>query len=145
VAVEETDSYTYMAVSVFNRWLGPEDSIKLLQNVSKKEQCERDSKFNLLSKVIIENTEVINFVYKGRWSKARLQFRKFLSEEAKKNYLKVGGNTSKYMFKVALPQFEALYFESWDDTHVFYLRDLKYAKILEKWATECGLHTIDKW
>ncbi|WP_298445763.1 hypothetical protein [uncultured Ferrimonas sp.] len=37
-AVEDTDEYTYMAVSVFERWLGAEDSIKYLSDVSEEEQ-----------------------------------------------------------------------------------------------------------
>ena len=45
VAVEDTSEYTYLAVSVFYRWLGHYDALKLLTDVSEEEQRTRDSKF----------------------------------------------------------------------------------------------------
>jgi hypothetical protein len=37
-AAEEADAYTFMAVSVFDHWLGAEDSVKFLSDVSEEEQ-----------------------------------------------------------------------------------------------------------
>ena len=89
-AVEDTDAYTYMAVSVFDHWLVAEDSIKYLSDVSDGEQQSRDAKFVKFAKKLIDNTEVLNFTFKGRWSSAKPQFRKFTSEEAKEAYEKSG-------------------------------------------------------
>ena len=147
VAVEETDAYTYMAISVFDHWLGEEDSIKFLSDISKKEQENRDHKFYLFSKKLLENTEVINFTFKGRRVKSRPVFREFSSKEIKEQYLlKVPHNVcSNEFFQVALPQLEALYLESWDDTNVLYLRNTQHADVIESWANECGLYRLDKW
>jgi len=146
IAVEETDSYTYMTISVFDRWLGSEDSDKYLSDVSEKEQDERDSKFIAFSKKLIDNTEVLNFTFKGRWSNALPQFRKFTSHAAKKSYLMCTPHNvdSSHFYKAVLPELEAVYFESWDDTNVFYLRNIKHAGQIEKWANECGLHRLNR-
>ena len=147
VAVEETDAYTYMAVSVFDHWLGPDDSVKYLSNISAEEQHERDKKFIQFSKKIIENTDVINFTLKGRWSNSQPQIRKFTSNQAKESYLASTPHnvSSNHFFRVILPELEAVYFESWDDTNVFYLRNPEHAETIEKWANECGLYRLDKW
>jgi len=146
-AVEETEAYTYMAVSVFDRWLGQEDSIKHLSDVSKEEQQKRDSKFNKFAKKLINNTEIMNFTFKGRWGSEMPQFRKFTSDTAKEKYLMCTSNnvSSSRFYQVVLPEFEAVYFESWDDTNVFYLRNPEHADLIEKWVTECGLYRLEKW
>ena len=145
-AVEDTDEYTYMAVSVFDRWLGAEDSIKYLSDVSEEEQQSRDVKFVKFAKKLIENTEVLNFTFKGRWSSAKPQFRKFTSNSAKEAYLMCAPHNvdSSHFYKVVLPELEAVYFESWDDTNVFYLRNPKHAEKIEKWANECGLYRLNR-
>lgn len=145
-AVEDTDEYTYMAVSVFDRWLGTEDSIKYLSDVSQEEQHSRDLKFVKFAKKLIENTEVLNFTFKGRWSSAKPQFRKFTSDAAKEAYLMCAPHNvdSSHFYKVVLPELEAVYFESWDDTNVFYLRNTKHAEKIEKWANECGLYRLNR-
>jgi len=145
-AVDDTDEYTYMAVSVFDRWLGAEDSIKYLSDVSEEEQLSRDLKFVKFAKKLIENTEVLNFTFKGRWSSAKPQFRKFTSDAAKEAYLMCAPHNvgSSHFYKVVLPELEAVYFESWDDTNVFYLRNPKHAEKIEKWANECGLYRLNR-
>lgn len=147
VAVEDTDKYQYMAISVFDHWLKEDEAFDLLSDVPEDEQLQRDRKFDLFSEKIIENTEVVNFTFKGRWSKARPVFRKFTSNVCKINYMKSASNyvSSNFFFKVALPELEALYFESWDDTNVFYLRNEKHAELIESWANECGLYRLNKW
>jgi len=147
VAIEETDKYRFMAISVFDHWLSEEESIQLLSGVSEEEQMLRDQKFDSFSKKIIESTEVINFTFKGRWAKSRPVFRKFTSEGSKQNYMKSASNfvSNNFFFKVALPEFDALYFESWDDTNIFYLRNEKHADLIETWANEYGLYRLDKW
>lgn len=144
-AVEETDAYTYMAVSVFDRWLGAEDSIKYLSDVSEEEQQSRDSKFVKFAKKLIENTEVLNFAFKGRWSSEKPQFRKFTSDIAKESYLMCTPHNvdSSHFYKVVLPELEAVYFESWDKKNVFYLRNPMHAEQIEKWANECGLYRLN--
>ena len=63
VAVEDTDKYRFMAISVFDHWLSEEESNQLLSDVSDKEQALRDQKFDLLSNKIIESTQVKNGLF----------------------------------------------------------------------------------
>jgi hypothetical protein len=121
--------------------------MKYLSDVSIDEQQTRDAKFTQFAKKLIENTEVINFTFKGRWANALPQFRLFTSHQAKERYLLCTPHNldSSHFFKVVLPELDAVYFESWDDTNVFYLRNPKYAKQIEQWANECGLYRLDKW
>ncbi len=147
IAVEETNTYKFLAISVFDRWLNQEDGIRLLSNVPPEEQAERDAKLNSFSERLIQETELINFTIKGRWSKSRISFREFLSINAKQAYMSKAPSDvgSNFFFKVAIPELEALYFESWDDTNVFYLRDEKTADLIESWARSCGLYCLSKW
>ena len=146
VAVEDTSEYTYLAVSVFDRWLGHEDSIKLLSDVSAEEQRTRDSKFIKFAEKLVSNTEVLNFTFKGRWNKALPSFRKFTSHKAKVDYLMCTPHNvdSSHFYKVVLPELDAVYFESWDDTNVFYLRNPEKVAQIEVWANECGLHCLTR-
>lgn len=144
---EETENYSYMAVSVFDHWLGEEDANLYLSDVSQEEQAERNAKFTLFSSKLISNTPLLNFVLKGRGRKTYPKFREFTSESAKYQYMAsspdyVGSNL---FFKVAIPDFKALCFESWDDTNVFYLRDERARKQLAAWAEEYELYCLDKW
>jgi hypothetical protein len=41
-----------------------------------------------------------------------------------------------------LPQFEALYFESWDYTSYFYFKNEKILDTLVDWAKESGLYIL---
>ena len=144
--MEETNEYTYMAISVFDRWLDEQDSIKYLSDVSDEEQKSRDSKFIKFAKKLIDNTEVLNFTFKGRWSSAKPQFRAFTSKTAKERYLMGAQHNvdSNHFYKVVLPELEAVYFESWDDTNVFYLRNPEHAEQIAKWANECGLYRLNR-
>lgn len=145
ICAQDSDAYKFMAVSVYDRWLEEEDTLRPLAKVSPEEQRSRDEKFAVFSKKIIENTDVINLTMKGRCPKPQPVFRKFLSKTAKLQHMR---NASSHVsrcdfFKVALPELEALYFESWDDTNIFYLRNEKSANIIESWANESGLYRLD--
>jgi hypothetical protein len=143
--VDETPEYTYLAVSVFDRWLGREDAIKLLGDISKEEQARRDALLYSFSKKVAQSTEVLNFKFRGKWKKAYPLFRGFTSEESKQEYLKpVMSHTRKSFFQVVLPEIDAVFFESWDNTNVFYLRDPSKIEIIKKWAAETGVYCLEK-
>lgn len=145
ICAQNSNAYKFMAVSVYDRWLEEEDTLKLQSNVSPEEQRSRDEKFTVFSKKIIENTDVINLTMQGRCPKPQPVFRRFLSNTAKLQHMRNASNhvSSCDFFKVALPKLEALYLESWDDTNIFYLRNEKSANIIESWANESGLYRLD--
>ena len=63
-SVDETSEYTYFAVSVFDRWLGHEDSLKFLVDVPKEEQARRDAFLYSFSKKLAQSTKVVNFKFR---------------------------------------------------------------------------------
>ena len=145
VCVEETHKYSYLAVSVFDRWLGQEDSVKLLNDVPKSEQVRRNNLLYLFTMKLAQNTEVVNFKLKGKWKNSYPCFRGFTSAEAKAKYFEPAiSYISKDFFRVVLPELNAVYFESWDDTNVLYLRDPSKVQLINKWATECGVFCLEK-
>ena len=147
LAVEETDNYSYLAVSVFDHWLDQGEANRLLSNVSNCEQKLRDEKFDQLSRIIISTTDVYNFTIKGKGAKSSIVFREFTSDKFKEEYMMSASNyvSSNLFFHVALPELGALYFESWDDTNVFYLRNDDHKDLIKSWANKCGLFCLDKW
>jgi len=143
--VEETPIYSYMAVSVFDRWLGQEDSVKFLNDVTKDEQIRRNDLLYSFSMKLSQNTDVVNFKLKGKWNNSYPCFRGFTSVEAKAKYFEPAiSHTNKDFFRVVLPELNAVLFESWDDTNVLYLRDRSKVELINKWATECGVFCLEK-
>ena len=145
VCVEETPKYSYLAISVFDRWLGQEDSVKLLNDVSKDEQARRNDLMYSFSMKLAQKTEVVNFKLKGKWKHSYPCFRGFTSAEAKEKYFEPAvSHTNKDFFRVVLPELNAVFFESWDDTNVMYLRDPSKAELINKWAAECRVFCLEK-
>ncbi|MFD2204965.1 hypothetical protein [Kiloniella antarctica] len=135
--VEPAEDYEYLAVSIFDRWLGEELSLKLLHNVEEKEQKRRDEMLDQFNEILIANTEILTFRFNTRKSKP--QFKAFTSEQSKHEYLR---HTDSPMYMVVLPEINAVYFEGWDDTNVFYLREHSTKKKIQNWANEVGLHCL---
>lgn len=142
---EETFEYTYLAVSVFDHWLGREKSVKFLDNVPGDEQSRRNNILYSFSKKLAQNTEVINFKFRGRWNRSYPLFRGFTSIGALEKYLEPAiSHPKKNFFRIILPELGAVFFESWDDTNVFYLRDSSKINLIREWAIECGMFCIEK-
>lgn len=143
--VEETPEYAYLAVSVFDHWLGREDSVRFLDDVPRAEQARRNSLLYSFSKKLAQNTEIINFKFRGKWNRSYPLFRGFTSTEAMEKYLEPAtSHTSKDFFRVILPELGAVLFEGWDDTNVFYLRDSSKMNHIKEWASECGIFCLEK-
>ena len=146
INIENTDRYTYLAISVFDHWLSEKEANEYLSKVSEYEQELRNSKFRVFSKKIMENTSVVNFTLKGRGSRQRVLFRKFTSESGREEYMNgtLGALSSRRFFKVALPDIEALYFQGWDDTNIFYFLGERGVKEVKSWAAESGLYSLSR-
>jgi len=143
--VEETPYYKYLAISVFDHWLGCEEAIKLIDNVPMKEQLKRNEALYLFSQKLAAETEIINFKFCGTRSKVSPLFREFTSEQAKVNYLNPTlSDPNKPFFQMVLPELSMVFYESWDDTNVLYLRDESVEDSIKKWASECGVHCLEQ-
>ncbi|WP_020413311.1 hypothetical protein [Microbulbifer variabilis] len=133
--IEKFEDYHFLAVAVFDHWL------------TRGEYCEdRPSKdedqirFNLL---MGEETELINFRFRGSGIRPYPLFREFTSDESKESYIQSRGYSSKNFRRLVLPDLGAVYFESWDYTNVFYLRDVKASIKIEEWARRVGVHCLE--
>ena len=144
--VEETQAYTYGAVSVFDHWLDRKEAAELLENVPTKIQKQRNNALHIFSKKIASEFEIFNFKFNGKWGSCRPLFRHFTSTKAAFDYLTPATcYSSSYFFRIVIPEINAVFFESWDDTNVFYLRDPSAAKTIKPLAQECGIHYLEKW
>jgi len=147
LAAEDSEAYQYLAVSVFDHWLDEAEAAQLLADVSQPEQAQRDKRLNRFTACVVDHTEVLNVHLRGRPAKSRPVFRRFLSDTAMQQYMLIspGDISRRRLFRVALPALDALYFESWDDTNVFYLRDPETAQKIRQWADSCGLFCLGHW
>ena len=142
-SVEDSSHYKQVAVSVFDQWLTREE----FQNDSpdKIEQLRRDKSLHDFTKIMSKETEILNFKFKGKWECSYPSFRKFTSQDAMDSYLHpAGGNDSSDKFcRLVLPEFKAVFFESWDYTNIFYIQDDKVIPQIKKWARESGVYCLE--
>ena len=139
-ADHKVEGFTYLAVSVFEQWLGKDD-YHLIENVSDEEDRNRASKLNLLSEKLIEITRVYTYRFKGRNSD-RVAFKEFKNRELLKHYC--SGSNEEY-FKVAIPEYECIYLGSDDYTNIIYYRNINKLKAFLDLISDCGLYTIEHW
>ena len=141
--VDDTPHYKKVAITVFDHWLTREE----FQNdyPDQKEKLRRDKSLHDFSKVMSESTEILNFKFKGKWERCYPCFRKFSSQEAMEHYLHpASDNDSSDKFcMLVLPEFEAVYCESWDYTNIFYIQDDKAIPTIKKWANESGVYCLE--
>ncbi len=145
-SIEDTPHYHYLAVSVFDHWLSREESFSLLVNVPAEEQNQRNTALYSFSQKLAAETEIINFKFCGKWNSCRPAFRELTSTKAKNDYLEPALSASRNdFFKIVLPELDAVFMESWDDTNIFYLRNTAHIETLKRWAQECGVFCLNKW
>ncbi|MCJ8315397.1 MAG: hypothetical protein MJK11_20815 [Pseudomonadales bacterium] len=137
---EPTDNYYFLAVSVFDHWLDYDESMELLHLTNKEECIRRCNLFNDFNKIIIENTSISTFRFKGRYSENTI-FKKFTSDSSKYDYMTQKDNGE---YCVVLPDIGAIYLEGYDDTNIFYFTDSSVKPIIENWAKDSGLYCLTK-
>lgn len=120
--VEETPAYTYGAVSFFDHWLGRKEARELLENVTAEIQKQRNNALHIFSKKIASEFEIFNFKFNGKWRSCHPLFRHFTSTKAAHDYLApTTCHSSSGFFRIVIPEINAVFLESWDDTNVFTL------------------------
>ena len=139
VSVEETPYYEYLAVSVFDGWLGAETFA--LDRPSEEEKEKRNDALFEFNKKLVSETSVINFKIVGKHTKWHPHFRGFTSKKAKIEYLRPN---EKINFKVVLPEFGIVFIEGFEFTNIMYLKDISVKKQIEQWAHECDVYCLDK-
>ncbi|MBU77784.1 MAG: hypothetical protein CMK63_12415 [Pseudoalteromonadaceae bacterium] len=141
VQVNETTEYTYLAVSIFDHWLTREESMDLLADLDRNEIERRTSIFDEFNQLLLEKTEVLTFRFRGM-NGDKPKFKSFVSKQAQSSYIR---QTDMGMYKTVLPELNAVYFEGYDDTNIFYLQDLTVKSFIESCASKVGLHCLEHW
>ena len=143
-ACEDNHEYKKIAISVFDHWLLEDEVLTLLNYVNEEEQRRRDNLHYIFNKILFDRTICFTYRLKGRY-KNHLVFKKFTDKIAAYAYIKPNSNfvPSKYLYKLVLPQFDALYFEGWDDTCYLYFKNEKLLDTLVDWAKESGLYILE--
>ncbi|TLU61360.1 hypothetical protein FE810_15220 [Thalassotalea litorea] len=136
---ETTPEYTLLAISIFDHWLNDEECMEFLHMPQLGEIERRCLVFDQFNKLLMERSSILAFRFKGR-IKSLPSFKKFSSSGVKYSYMK---QTSMGKYKVILPDFDAVYFEGYDDTNIFFLKDLSVKPIIEKLAEKVGLYCLE--
>ena len=131
----EPHNYKMVFVSIFDHTLTIEEAINQLDSVSPEEQERRNNAFVSFNKELVESTVCLKVVLKGI-KKDRVLFKEFNSKEAALKCI----SPYESHFIVAVPEYEAIYFQSWDDTVIFFYINDKIIKHLKKLSAKSGLH-----
>lgn len=140
---EPASSIKKLAVSVFDHWLSRDDACRLLENVSQAEQRRRDALLSSFCESMSRDTEVLSFAMRGR-NKENCIFREFTSTAALTTYCTANGGRElgHRHFHVVLPEFGCAFFESWDDTYIFYFHSPAVETRVVEWAKNADVHVL---
>lgn len=142
-ACEDGHKYKRIAISVFDHWLLEDEALKLLNNINEEEQKRRNDLLYAFNKVLFDRTLCFTYRFKGR-NKNHPVFKRFVDKNAACCYVKPNGEMAgKFLYKLVLPELEALYFEGWDNTCHLYFKDKKTVNNLIEWVKESGLYMLD--
>lgn len=136
--------YKKFAISVFDHWLTRGEAKPLLENVSDIEAIKRNNIHMNFNKFLCRKTNCLTYKIKGRGNKIRPVFKRFLHEESLYNYIKPqsGCVSSRFLFRLVLPELSALYYEGWDNTNYIYFRDEKWVDMFLDWAKTSDLYIL---
>ncbi len=132
----EPYDYKKTFVSIFDHCLSREEASDLLDNVLPEEQKRRNYAFNRFNEKLIQSTVCYKVALRGI-KKDRVLFKQFNTAKAA---LKCVNPNSWPHFVVALPEYEAIYHQSWDDTAIFFYINDKVTGYLKDLASKSGLH-----
>ena len=133
-----------IAISVFDRWLGI-DNLHLLDCKSIEERVERDTRMLCFWNSVFESTNV--YTYESSSQQADSQKITFMHYVEKESYLedcksRPDKSSDQFQF-IILPEFQAIYQESWDDTNIMWFVSRKKIEPLLEQVNACGLHVIE--
>lgn len=139
-AGDNCESYTYLAVTIFDHWLSREDAEELLFNQPESEYARRRLMFQKFNLLLAEQTELLSLHFKGL-NQDKPMFKAFTNSQLQNDYLTA---SDRHMFTLALPLINAVYFEGYDDTNVFYIKEPSARSFIESIATQAGLHCLEQ-
>jgi hypothetical protein len=138
------EKYQVLPISYFDHWLSEVEANELLQNASVNEQEKRYFLHRKFCGALINTTEVLSFKRFGR-NKKSVKFRSFASNTHLLEYLAPKKSLNKfgdYAFVVLLPKLKMLFVGGFDNTNYVYCLGENNIPIIEKLASESGLHVL---
>ena len=140
---ESNNLYSSLAVSTFDHWLS-RDEAEVLFDISEEEQLQRNEDHFEFCKLLFKNTEVYDLRYKKRRNKEHHIFRKFTNFES---FEKRVDNDSWFhgfsFYILALPKYEAIYHQNYDDTQILYYRDRDKLTEFMELVKKANIHILE--
>ena len=138
--VEDHDIYNRVFISVFDKWLTPEEVDKI-SKLELKELFERRQKLEAIIMEFYELTETYIWRYKRH---KRIVFYKPSSLTHLLNRCDIKNQNwwHGHRYHILLPEFSAIYGEEWDWTNILWYIDKEKIKPLLKLAENSGLHIL---
>ena len=133
----DVEGYEPLAISIFTHCLSIDEAYELLSYVKPEEQIRRNNLLSSFNLALAERVTVYNFRFRGKHNNSTALFRTFQTEDSKSKYLT---QTSNARFHVIIPELDAVYFEGYDDTNIFYFKSSEKSKIILSLAKNMGLH-----
>jgi len=133
---QDSEKLHYCAISPWEYWLHTKDEEHFLENVSCAEQFRRDTLFRELHKKIIDNLHIYNV----KMHKNKLKVKETRCKE--ELYWRLDPKYSKSGHLLLLPEIEAVYYNSTDDTSIMYYQNRELLGSFDKWVEEAGLKYV---
>lgn len=142
---ENVLAYERLAFSVFDKWLNADEARELLNEVKSSEEKRRYELLNRVNIEIANTTECLTYEVVGDDASSRVNFIKLLGADALSNYFKQSNHSSssRFHFKIVLPELDALYYEGFDFTNYLYYKDRRLVESLIESVQELGLHVLN--
>jgi hypothetical protein len=136
--------YEYRAVSIFDSWLGPERLGEL--DCDSDEFSKRCGLLDRFNSALLDQVTAMRIGFVGDDSALSIAVHDFRSiDDARSHVRQTATETSaEEFFNVLLPEWQAIYLESWDFTNVFFLRDSERIADIQQLAASTGLHVLEK-
>lgn len=136
----EIGKFTYLAISVFEGWLGKEN-YHLLENVSDAVDSERKARFKLFHQSLFQEAEIYRFYFKGVSGK-NILYKSFLTAESFYEYC---GSECSNNIALVIPKYECIYVGGFDYTNIIYYKSTEKIAELIRLVQLSGLYTIKHW
>jgi hypothetical protein len=140
---EERKSYFSLAVSTFDHWL-TRDEAEVLFDISEEEQIKRNTGHFKFCELLYKETTVYDIKCKKRRKKNHHHFRKFSNYSSFKKRV---DNDSYFQghnfYMLALPDYEAIYHQHYDDTQILYFRNPEKIKPFRELVKQTNLHILE--
>lgn len=133
----------HLLVSVFDHVLTSREAINELDSISSSQQAVHNALLHAFVCKLTESHDCYLVKFKGRYKRCPT-FRTFVSDDAKKRFLKPSPYkvSDNLRFVLVLPELDLVYFEGADFTHHLYIQSSDNAGLVEDIVRGSGLYLL---